>query len=437
VKVGILGGGVAGVQMAINLSRHNDVTILEANRIPGGLCRSFQFMNFSYDVGPHILFSKEQKILDYILQTAPELLIKHKRSNQIMYKGRKIKYPFENNLGALSSDERDWCLSRFINNPYKDLEPKNMLQFFLSYFGEGITNTYLRPYNEKIWKFDPSYLDLQMVERIPRPPAEDVLSGARGESKEGYVHQLHFYYPQSGGVGAFFKKMVEQLPTNVELQVSKRIKVLRPEADGYLVELENGPSHRFDKIINCMPAHELIACMDAEISVEDDLSAYADKLKYNSLYYGLLVYSKDNAGNNFSFNFPEKEMTIHRASLVNFLGNHNFRDQRAFLCEATYREGTEMAGMAERDLVEKFSTDLEYAGLASRCDFVGAEIRAEKYAYVMYDINHRKNKSAYLNCLRGLGIPSCGRFAEFEYYNIDHVVGSALQLCGQLNRSWN
>ena len=96
-----------------------------------------------------------------------------------------------------------------------------------------------------------------------------------------------------------------------------------------------------------------------------------------------------------------------------------------------------MAEMAESNLVEKFSIDLEYAGLATRSDLVGAEIRTAKYAYVMYDINHHKNKSAYLNCLEGLGIPSCGRFAEFEYYNMDHVVGSALQLCNKLNSSWD
>ena len=51
-----------------------------------------------------------------------------------------------------------------------------MLQFFLKTFGEGITKTYLQPYNEKIWKYDPSFMDVQMVERIPKPPKEDVMS---------------------------------------------------------------------------------------------------------------------------------------------------------------------------------------------------------------------------------------------------------------------
>ena len=41
-----------------------------------------------------------------------------------------------------------------------------------------MTDTYLRPYNAKIWKYDPAFLDLQMVGRIPKPPAEDILSGA-------------------------------------------------------------------------------------------------------------------------------------------------------------------------------------------------------------------------------------------------------------------
>ena len=59
-----------------------------------------------------------------------------------------------------------------------------MLQFFLVTFGEGITDLFLRPYNEKIWKFDPSMMDTQMVERIPKPPPEDIIRSARASPRK-------------------------------------------------------------------------------------------------------------------------------------------------------------------------------------------------------------------------------------------------------------
>ena len=71
-----------------------------------------------------------------------------------------------------------------------------MLQFFFKIFGEGITKTYLEPYNQKIWKFEPSFMDTQMVERIPKPPKIDIINSARGKKLEGYKHQLYFHYPK-------------------------------------------------------------------------------------------------------------------------------------------------------------------------------------------------------------------------------------------------
>lgn len=91
-----------------------------------------------------------------------------RKSNKIFYKRKLIRYPFENDLSGLDKDEKTHCIKEFINNPYEDYNAENMLQFFLKTFGEGITKLYLQPYNEKIWKFNPAYMDIQMVERIPK-----------------------------------------------------------------------------------------------------------------------------------------------------------------------------------------------------------------------------------------------------------------------------
>ena len=72
-----------------------------------------------------------------------------------------------------------------------------MKDFFLKNFGEGIFNLYLGPYNNKIWKMNTSKLDTQMVERIPRPPDQDIINSAKGVVTEGYKHQLYFHYPKT------------------------------------------------------------------------------------------------------------------------------------------------------------------------------------------------------------------------------------------------
>lgn len=78
VKYGILGGGWAGLLSALEIkNRQNDaqIEILEKNEEGnlGGLLRSETIDGFTYDTGgPHILFSKNGKTLDAILEIMGE-----------------------------------------------------------------------------------------------------------------------------------------------------------------------------------------------------------------------------------------------------------------------------------------------------------------------------------------------------------------------------
>jgi len=55
---------------------------------------------------------------------------KLRRSNKIFYKGRFIKYPFENELSALSKKDKEHCLNTFLYNTYEKNKLNNMFHFF-------------------------------------------------------------------------------------------------------------------------------------------------------------------------------------------------------------------------------------------------------------------------------------------------------------------
>jgi protoporphyrinogen oxidase len=67
-------------------------------------------------------------------------------------------------------------------------------------------------------------------------------------------------------------------------------------------------------------------------------------------------------------------------------------------------------------------------------DIIDTAVRFEHYAYVIYDLDHRKNVTTILNYLRQLNIRSVGRFAEFEYLNTDGVVERTLKLAEEINQ---
>lgn len=433
--LGILGGGMAGAVMAHLLASDHDVTVLEAEPQAGGLCSTWMFHGFPCDVGPHIIFSKNPQALEFLLRMGGEAMTSYIRSNQILYKGRMIKYPFENYLGLLPSDERDECVRTYLQNPYEDYTGETMLQFFLRTFGSGITNTYLRPYNEKIWKFDPAFMDTQMVGRIPKPPAEDVLAGAQGNFKEGYTHQARFHYPRHGGIQTLFDQVVAKLPPAVQFLRGARVdRVAKGSAGGWQVACEDGRKYTFDRIVNCMPLHLLFPRLGLEVpaSITNSLR----QLKYNSLIFGIALFTRDQAGPNFSLNLPDRDIIFHRISKLNFITPDAPPDRSAFLYEITYREGSAVADYSDAEIQRQVVAGFERSGLARGEDLVDFMVRRTRFAYVIYDLNHRRNTDAVLAFLRSHGIFSCGRFAEFEYLNTDHIVERAFQRAADIRAAF-
>ena len=67
MKLTILGGGLSAISLACFLQNREDIAeinILEKEDRAGGLCRTFETNGIEYDVGPHIIFSKDKEILD-------------------------------------------------------------------------------------------------------------------------------------------------------------------------------------------------------------------------------------------------------------------------------------------------------------------------------------------------------------------------------------
>ena len=91
MKFTILGGGLSALSLAYFLQNNNKIekiTILEKSDKAGGICRTYEEKGIQYDVGPHIIFSKDKEILDLMNSLLGENNEKHRRSNRIIHKKR-------------------------------------------------------------------------------------------------------------------------------------------------------------------------------------------------------------------------------------------------------------------------------------------------------------------------------------------------------------
>lgn len=423
----ILGGGLAAISSAYFLQDREDIDeiiILEKADAPGGLCRSIRKDGYTYDIGPHILFSKDKEMLSLMLEMLEE---KNdlRRSNQIIYKGRYVQYPFENDLSKLPKEDLDYCVTNFLNNPYENYEAGNMLQFFLKTFGEGITNTYLRPYNEKIWKYDPSFMDTQMVDRIPKPTHEELMRSASGETVDGYVHQLYFSYPSEGGIEAVVQGFMKKLNDKCVIKCDQTVTSLKNK-DGRFEIISNGEVITADQVMSTIPVQELAKIYE----VPQEIQERVDNLRYNSIIIAFVKTKGDLSGDNFAFMNPEKDIIFHRISKMDFLGEKYKSGSAAYMVEVTYRKGDYTDSLSEEVLKEKIADGLvkiEFADKKEDVDFIN--ITRHQYAYVIYDLMHKENMESIREYFKGQDIMLNGRFGNFEYWNMDRVIRESKNRC--------
>lgn len=432
MRIGILGAGLSGISLAYFLQNNEkieNIEVLEKAQEAGGLCQSFSLNGIYYDIGPHVIFSKDEEVLKLMINFLNGNINKLKRSNKIYYKERFVKYPFENELSALPEEDKLYCLNSFLNNPYENYISQNMLQFFLTTFGEGITNTYLRPYNEKIWKFSPAFMDTQMVERIPKPPREDIIKSAKGIPTEGYLHQLYFYYPRTGGISSLVKAFIDRLDSKVNIILNCDITNIKKADNQWIVKNSRGHERKYNLIISTIPVPILTKAL--EDIVPDNVSIAVKDLKYNSIVICILNLSNDNLGDNFAIMIPDKEIIFHRLTKVNFLMQGSIKEDGSttLLAEITYRKNDLIDKMSNADIKSKTLNDLEKLGfIDTKDDCNYADIRKFEYAYVIYDLNHKRNMKTIKNYYeKELGIILSGRFGEFEYLNMDTVIRRSMQ----------
>ena len=427
----ILGGGLSAISLAYYLQENkniDEIHILEKDDVLGGICRTYVKDGIEYDVGPHIIFSKDKEILDFMNNLLGENNEKHRRSNRILHKKRFVQYPFENDLSKLPKEDIDYCVNGFLHNPYENYDAKNMLQFFLKTFGEGITNTYLRPYNEKIWKFDPSFMDTQMVERIPKPPKEDILRSANGETIDGYLHQLYFTYPKQGGTEALIKAFISKLGDKVKIHTDNKVLKVKKQDEKFVVTTSE-KEYLCDKVVSTMPANEFCHIYE-DANKPQEILNIADNLRYNSIAICIVNVNKDYAGDNYAFMVADKNVKFHRISKLDFMGEHYHIDGTAtYMAEITYRKNDLNDKASDEELTQKVIEGLETIGfIESKDDVNFTDLKRFEYAYVIYDLKHRQNMDAIKEYFVSQGIYLNGRFGSFEYLNMDAIIRQSEKL---------
>lgn len=426
-KIGLLGGGISS--LAIGYFLKKPFEILEKEDRCGGLCRSLIDKGYTFDpYGAHILFSKNEKVLNLEKKIIGSNLKYRWRTSRISFKNRLMKYPFENDLQKLDPEDKYDCLYNYLFNNYP--QPHNLEEWFYYTFGKGIAEKYLLPYNRKIWKTKPSHMGMEWVERIPKPPKEDVIKSTLGISTEGYKHQLNFLYPEKGGVEAmitsFMKKIKGEVITNFNVQE------IYKTSSGWLVKSEK-ESKEYQQIVSTIPIFELIKSLK-NINVPKKVWKALNELEYRALITVMFGLNVPNLTDLVAIYFPEEDFYPHRISFPpNFSPYTVPKNHFSLMAEITVPKDGSYLKMPPAKIFKNVEEGLIKRKIIPKKSVVYKKMEITKYAYPVYSLSYTKNMKTIKDFLKSINLPICGRFGGFEYINTDVCIEWAERVAKELN----
>jgi protoporphyrinogen oxidase len=429
VTTAILGGGLSGLTLARLLHEKGEqVIVLEAEQEIGGLCRSKTDKGFTFDTGgSHIIFSRDAEVLAFMQKMIESNEQKNDRNTKIFYKQRFVKYPFENGLSDLPPDDRFFCINEFVKTLIAVEKgiipaPENFKEWIYYTFGRGIAECYMVPYNEKIWKYPTEKMSLHWVDgRIPRPPVEDIIKSAIGIETEGYTHQSVFSYPLDGGIEALIRAIAR--PILPFIKTGFRVSTLAKSGNGW--QISNGhETITADKCICTMPVQHLLPCIH---DVPSEVTGACNDLKFNSLI--CVNIGIRGAAPEISWMYVP-EMTLGKTNRISFPSGFSRHaapsGYGSVLAEITHQPGDETGRMTDEDLTNEVVEMCVKMGLFTKDQVFFTSVERQPFAYVVYDLGYQQNIAKVKNWCTSTGIPLVGRFAQFEYLNMDGCIRSVM-----------
>jgi protoporphyrinogen oxidase len=218
----VIGAGVSGLGFANWWrERHPEdaLVVLEAEDEPGGYCRTVVRDGFVWDYSGHFFHFKDPAIEAWLRARMPGQEVRTVvRRAVIRYAGRDIDFPFQTHIHQLPLDDFLECLVELYFRPAGDGPPRSFGDMLVRRLGKGITDKFLRPYNEKLYATDLDRLDVDAMGRFfPQADIADIIAAMRPRPDvpaAGAGYNATFTYP-AGGAVQYIHALLRDLPAGM------------------------------------------------------------------------------------------------------------------------------------------------------------------------------------------------------------------------------
>ena len=386
VKTLILGAGPVGLTVGNMLAKKNDkdFIILEAANEVGGLCKSTIVDGSAFDIGGgHFLYVRRPVVNSFLFEFMPESEWSlFQRNSKISIHETLIDHPFEANIYQLPIDVQVEYLKSIakagsnVGSPMPHLF-KDWIRWKL---GDKIADSYMIPYNEKMFGKNLDNLGTYWMEKLPNVSFEEVLKSCL--EKHAYGSQpghAQFYYPKKFGYGELWNRMGEKIQKHIKLNSP----VVQINIEQKMVICKDGSKYKADRIITSIP-WKSFQLIDAPLEVTEAVQ----KLQHTGIE--TRYFSKKLETDAHWIYYPESEKPYHR-----ILVRHNF-------CTGSRGYWTE----TNLDRIGMFQSNAQYS------------YRIE-YAYPLNTVEKPMAMEKIIRYAESNEVYPIGRWGEHQHYNSD------------------
>jgi protoporphyrinogen oxidase len=411
MKIAIIGSGISGLSIGKMLYEKHEVVIFEKENKAGGLIKCERVNDcLFHKVGGHVFNSKNQKVLDWFWAhfDKENEFVKAKRKAKVLFKNEIIGYPIENYIYLLGNEIIKKIVSELIELqklPAKSpFNYENFESFLKGTFGTTLYEIYFQPYNKKIWQTDLSTVAMEWLDgKLPMPNFKEIMQSNILREEDASMAHSSFYYPKEGGSQFIVDRMKKGLQIETDINISD----IKQDDGKWII---NGSA--FEKIIYCGDIRKLPAYAKKILSDEKVHVSYLENLRSNGTS-NLFCETDDN---DISWLYiPENFTKAHRIIYTGNFSETNNRGSKRRTCVV------EFSGKVDREVMEQ-----EIKKLPGNLTPLASNYEAN--SYVIQDHNTRQEIAAAKNALEPKGFYLLGRFAEWEYYNMDKAIEAAFKI---------
>lgn len=413
----IIGAGISGLATA-NFLDSDDFLILEREPEIGGWCKTIVQDGFVWDFSGHFFHFRHPEIEAYLRdRMPPDEVLTVVRDSRIHFKGTEVDFPFQKNIHQLPKEDFIDCLHDLFLRDELELDDamKNSFEGMLyEKFGKGITERFLKPYNEKLYACDLNELDREAMGRFfPHADIEDIVRNMRAPDNRSY--NSTFTYPKGGAI-QYVRALTNDIPDEKILlgQGLERLDLVNKVA-----HTSTGEEISFEYVISSAPFDRLLSMT----SLEHDASAFS----YNKVLVFNLGFDRKGPEEVHWTYFPEYDYRFYR---IGFYDNIMNTDRMSLYVEIGYpADGTpDVEAELERTL-----QDLEKAGIVDGHELVSWHTVTLDPAYVHITQESRAQFDKLSDLLKMRGVHSIGRYGGWTYCSIEDNIVEARELAKQLN----